>query len=193
MGAQPDPAGIVKLFLTGFMGAGKSAVGSQLAKKLGVEFVDLDAAVEGEANMSVAGLFEARGEEHFRQLEHEVLCVLSADPRELVIATGGGTPTFARNVELMRTHGTAVWLDPPFDSILARLDDKGRRQRPLFLSSTQARELFRVRRSAYATADVHVRPGGDEAPEETVLKILAAVGALSPRAGIAEPGGPVQS
>ena len=61
----------MKLFLTGFMGAGKSAVGSRLAAKMGIHFVDLDSVIEREAQRPVAGIFETGGERMFRQLEHE--------------------------------------------------------------------------------------------------------------------------
>lgn len=170
----------MKIFLTGFMGAGKTEVGSQLAELMGIEFVDLDAIVEQRRNESIAEILATRGEEEFRRLEHQALRSLATSEDSGVVATGGGTPTRPLNLELMRSAGVTVWLDTPLETILDRLDDTARRERPLFESADRARELYAQRQAAYSTADVHLRLHGDEEPVEVARRVL---GLLAERRG----------
>ena len=131
-----------RIYLTGFMAAGKTAVGGALAALLGYRFIDLDRQIEARAGLSAAEIFERRGEEAFRELEHRAL-EGTANLRQTVIATGGGAMTFERNRALIRRLGLSVWLDPGFEIILARLDEAGRRRRPLFRDPEQARSSTR--------------------------------------------------
>lgn len=165
----------MKLFLIGFMGAGKTAVGARLAARMGMEFVDLDAVIEARLDMRVARVFETRGEAYFRCLEHECLGELCADDRDLVVATGGGTPVSEQNRNLIRSSGLSVWLDPSFDVILARVDQGESDARPLFESASQARALFDERRPAYAEADITLSLGVLESPGDTAARIAEAI------------------
>ena len=165
----------MRVFLTGFMGAGKSTIGRELAALFGWPFVDLDVEIETRAGTSVAEIFKARGEEAFRALEHEALTV-ALRHSNAVIATGGGTVTFERNRQLMRNAGTSVWLDLPFRDILDRLSPGGRRRRPLFDDEDQALSLFEQRRSAYAEADLRLVLDAGETPARTASRIAARLG-----------------
>jgi len=172
-------AGSGKIFLIGFMGAGKSTVGARLAQLLSIAFVDLDSRLEEQTNMSIPEVFAELGEREFRRLESEALRRLSMRAEDLVIATGGGTATRQVNVELMRATGTAVWLDLPFETILERLDVAGRGARPLFSSPAEAEALYRERRQSYAAAGIRIAvAAGDpvSAVADSILRALDRAG-----------------
>lgn len=178
-----------KIFLIGFMGAGKSTVGARLAQRLSIAFVDLDILLEKQTNMSIAEVFAELGESEFRRLESEALRRLSTRAADLVIATGGGTATRSANVELMRATGTAVWLDPPVETILERLDVGGRKARPLFSSPAEAEALYRERRQSYAAAGIRIAvPAGDpvSAVVDSVLRALIRANSRGPN-GVPRP------
>lgn len=159
-----------RIYLTGFMAAGKTAVGKALAAILGYRFVDLDSEIEARAGCSVREIFARRGEAAFRELEHEALRATASD-RRLVVATGGGTVTFERNRALIRRLGTSVWLAPAFETLLARLDEEERAQRPLLGDPQQARELYRQRLDAYRRADIRIGVDADETAAGVAARI----------------------
>lgn len=98
------------LVLIGLMGAGKSTVGARCATVLERPFVDTDRLVEVNAGMTVAEIFETRGEPAFRALERSVVADVSASPEPLVIACGGGVALDPDNRRVLREHGVVVWL-----------------------------------------------------------------------------------
>ena len=159
------------IYLTGFMGAGKSTVGRVLGKSLDWNFLDLDPFVEERCQMSISRIFTERGEDWFRQQEHEALAAVPSQT-ETVVAVGGGALVRPDNRRLMRQRGVTVWLDAPFSLILQRLGDGERMARPLFSDEAAARALFDQRRSLYARADhaVQIRP--DSEPEAVAKYIL---------------------
>ena len=108
------------VILCGFMGCGKSTIGKNAAKKTGRRFVDMDEYIEKQAGKTVAEIFAERGEEGFRELEHEA-CVELSKKRNLIVATGGGALTFERNVEVFKGTDTIVLLDVPLRVIRLRL------------------------------------------------------------------------
>ena len=160
-----------RVFLTGFMGSGKSSVGRALADALGWLFFDLDSAVEAHAGMSVREIFERSGEPAFRELEHAALLDAVKAPEPAVIATGGGTFTIPRNVALVRQSGVSVWLNPSFATIVARIGGLGKQDRPLFRSEVEALALYRARLASYHRADHRVDVAGDETPGEVAARI----------------------
>ena len=166
------------LVLTGFMGSGKSTVGHALASALGWELVDLDARVEARTGLTVREVFERHGEPLFRDLEYEELLAALALPAPAVVATGGGTFTFPRNVALIRAAGPSVWLNPSFATISRRIGAHGKLDRPLFRNEAQALLLYRERLDAYRLADHRVDVTGDETPEEIAARVALWLGTL---------------
>ncbi len=122
---------MMRIYLTGFMGAGKSSVGEHLSRLLGYPMLDLDREVEVRSGLGVREIFTDHGEATFREWEHACLKE-TARLEDAVVATGGGTMTFPRNVAVMRQLGRSVWLHPSFATIAGRLDADGRAERPLF-------------------------------------------------------------
>ena len=119
----------MNVYLIGYMGSGKSTAGRKLAVRLNRSFVDLDSALEQHAGMPISAWFTSKGEDDFRKAETQLLTEFSAQ-KDLVIATGGGTPCFANNLELMKKTGVVVYLDMDVDQLVSRLKS-GQAQRPL--------------------------------------------------------------
>jgi len=160
----------MRVYLTGFMGSGKTTVGSLLARRLGWSFVDLDAEVERAAGCSVRELFDRRGEAAFRALEHHALAATLAED-DVVVATGGGTLTFAANRELVGQRGFIVLLNASFDTIRGRIGARGKDDRPLFRDEQQAWTLYQERLPAYRGADATVDVGPADEPAEVASRI----------------------
>lgn len=156
-------------FLTGFMGSGKTTVGRLLARRLGRPFVDLDAEIELRAGRAVREIFAEGGESLFRAIEHDTLSEV-AGRSEAVIATGGGTVTVQRNLDILSRSGVTLWLDPPFAVIVRRIGVEGKADRPLFEDETQALELYRARLPAYRRADLRLSVEEREQPEEVAAR-----------------------
>lgn len=161
-----------RIYLIGFMAAGKSAVGSRLAGALGFRFEDLDRMIELSTGARVDEIFELSGEDWFRDREHECLQRTEAFERA-VIATGGGTMTFERNRALISRLGVSVWLDPPLEVLFERLERGGRAKRPLFRGREQARLLFDSRRDAYRMADLRIEPSSRDTADGIAARIAA--------------------
>jgi shikimate kinase len=107
------------IFLVGPMGSGKSAVGRQLAQRLGLTFIDSDAEIEARTGVDVACIFDREGEAGFRTRERDVIDLLTRQPRTL-IATGGGAVLDAHTRERLRSRGCVVYLRTSVDQQLAR-------------------------------------------------------------------------
>jgi len=160
----------MRIYLTGFMGAGKTTVGRLLADRLGWPFVDLDAEVESRTGRSIRDLFAAAGEPEFRRLEREALAAtFAADP--LVVAVGGGTLADPAVLEAARARGLVVFLNPPFATIAARIGGLGKSDRPLFRDEASALALYRERLAAYRRSDLTVDVGPAETAEEVAARI----------------------
>lgn len=148
------------LILTGFMGTGKTAVGQEIARRLGREFVDMDALLEDREAMTVGSIFRQKGEARFRQLEAS-LCRELAARQELVIGTGGGALIPDANHEILSASGPVVCLTASPDEILRRLEVT--EDRPLLdVADRQARvaSLLAERREAYARIPLQVDTTG---------------------------------
>ena len=120
---------MIRIILTGYMGAGKTTVGRQLAKDLGVPFYDLDWYIESRRHKSVAQLFSEMGEEAFRRIEHNMLHEV-AEFENVVISCGGGTPCFFDNMDYMNAQGQVVYLKATADVLMQHLK-MARTERPL--------------------------------------------------------------
>ena len=152
------------------MGAGKSTVGRALARLLSWDFVDLDQKIERTAGVTIPEIFSAYGEPGFRQREYAALSVLATMPRA-VISTGGGTFVQEKNRELIQRTGTAVWLDPSFDLLWARLS-KSPKKRPLLGDREATHELWQTRRAAYEQALLRVGMESEQPPEEVAEAVV---------------------
>lgn len=127
--ATPEAATLDRpVFLTGFMGCGKTTLGRAVSALCGIDFVDLDEAVEQRAGLTVSEIFARHGEAAFRQLERDELQRQSRRP--VLIACGGGTPCQPGMAGLMGTLGTVVWLRADTDVLVRRLLEFGE-TRPL--------------------------------------------------------------
>ena len=153
----------MRVFLIGFMGAGKTTTGRALARRIESLFVDLDGRLEASLRMKVAQVFRERGESFFRAEEARQLAAC-ARFGSLVVATGGGTFTLPGNRELIRRLGVSVFLDLPWGEVVRRLPGK-QGERPLFGSPEKAFELYTQRLPHYRSADLVVRPEPDEDAE----------------------------
>jgi shikimate kinase len=156
-----------KIYLVGFMGAGKSTTARALGRRLGWRVEDVDEQVEARERRTVADIFGDRGEAYFRAAEREIVRQLAAE-REVVVATGGGTFADPDNRALIRADGAAIWLDVPFDVALQRAPRDGRR--PLATDRAQFEALYLARRAAYQQA--HARFDASVPTEELVERIL---------------------
>jgi shikimate kinase len=161
------------IFLVGFMGSGKTAVGEALARLLGVEFVDTDRLVEQREGRSIERIFGESGEEHFRAVEWEVLRSLDG-LGHAVVATGGGMFLSAVQRRWMRRRGITVWLDLSLDEARRRVGRGA--ERPLWRTDDPVgqRALFERRRAAYALCQLRVpaAPGG---PADVARRVIARI------------------
>jgi shikimate kinase len=143
------------VFLVGFMGSGKTSVGSSLARRLGWSFVDIDAAVERAEGRPVEAIFRESGEGRFREAEWRELRALEGG-RRAIIATGGGLFLSVAAREFVRRQGVSAWLDVPLEVAERRV--AAGRARPLWpgADAVERRAMFERRRATYALADVRV-------------------------------------
>ena len=156
---------IDKIYLVGFMAAGKTTVARALSARLGWRAEDVDELIEARERRAIADIFARQGEPYFRDVEREILKLL-LPLRHAVVATGGGTFMDAGNRAAINVDGLSVWLDVPFELLLARLPADGRR--PLAADRAQMERLFALRQTAYAQA--HVRIDARAAPAEEIAE-----------------------
>jgi shikimate kinase len=153
------------IFIIGYMGAGKTTLGAQLASRLGYRFLDLDDLIVSETGCSIVQLFEQSGEVAFRIKEREVF-LKHIDDTDTVIATGGGAPCYSDNMDLMNAKGLTIFLDVPFEIILERIKEENW-HRPM-LKDVAAEKLpefikthLESRMKYYRQAKLKVKPGDD--------------------------------
>lgn len=159
------------VYLTGFMGAGKTTAGQALARLLRRRFVDLDDLVVRRLGMSVPQAFATLGEPAFRAAESAELEKISRQKRQ-VVATGGGLPVDPANRRLMQGTGRVICLDSSLLGCRERLGDQGTAGRPLWQDPAALEALYAGRRQAYA--DCHQAVGVDGLDPAQVLEALAA-------------------
>lgn len=118
-----------RVILVGFMGSGKSTLGKKIARKLDVPFIDSDTEIEAHFQKSIGELFAEFGESHFREIEREYIEALDLR-KEFVLATGGGMPCFANNMDSLNRIGTTFYLERSAKELAHRLAN-AKSQRPL--------------------------------------------------------------
>ncbi|RKN80294.1 shikimate kinase [Ulvibacterium marinum] len=121
----------MKIVLIGYMGSGKSTIGKILADELGLDFLDLDAYIEYSEGSTIPRLFEEKGEIHFRKKENEHLDRLLKEKHNFVLSTGGGTPCYGNNMEIIRKATKNVfYLKVSVGELVKRLSTQ-KSERPL--------------------------------------------------------------
>ena len=164
------------IFLTGFMGCGKTTVGRILAARLGWEFVDTDDLAERHDGRSIPKIFEESGEAGFRQVERDVLGTLNGKKR-CVVACGGGLVVGHAQRRWVARRGRVVWLDCPLETCVQRVEEGG--GRPLWAphDPVSFRSLFERRRALYALSEfrVDVSIGDANVTADRLLERLGAV------------------
>lgn len=158
------------IYLVGFMGAGKTSVGRELARHMGWTFIDLDGRLEDSFGMPVHEIFRSRGESAFREAERQSL-EWTSGLHKTVVATGGGAFCDPVNRNIMHsTGGCSVFLEVPWQVLVERLEaDHG--DRPKFTGAAAARRLYDTRVPHYKEATCTVVLTGSESPEEAAVRI----------------------
>jgi XRE family aerobic/anaerobic benzoate catabolism transcriptional regulator len=144
--------------LLGLRGAGKTAIGMRAAERLGVAFIELDALIERESGMSLAGLFELHGAAYYRRIERQALVDFLSERKGAVLATGGGIVTDEETFAILRRETRTVWLKARPEDHLARVRAQGD-LRPMANHGDALSDLRRIlaaREPLYARADVTV-------------------------------------
>jgi shikimate kinase len=160
-----------KLYLVGFMGAGKSTVAAALGRRIGWRTEDVDSRIEARERRSVAAIFAREGEPYFRDVERQIVRELLSE-RNVIVAAGGGTFAEADNRAAMLGDGAVAWLDLPLDQVIQRLPADGRR--PLAADAMQLEQLYFRRRLSYQQA--HVRVDASRPVDEVVERLLEWIG-----------------
>jgi shikimate kinase len=145
-----------KVYLVGFMAAGKTTVARGLARRLDWQAVDIDELIEQRERLSVSEIFAKHGEGYFRALERQIL-LEQTSPRHLVVATGGGTFADAQNRAAINRDGVSIWLDVPLERLVDRIPPDGRR--PLAADRAGFERLYYQRRAAYEQAHLRLDAG----------------------------------
>lgn len=142
-----------KIFLIGLPGSGKSTLGKQLAQTMQWTFIDLDSSIEGEEQKRITEIFESHGEKYFRNKESEILRMLMLKNDQFIMATGGGTPCFGENMDLMNQYGITIYLDESIDKIATRIKDDSRPLlKNVFNIENRLNELLDSRKQFYEQA-----------------------------------------
>lgn len=160
------------IFLTGFMGSGKSSIARVLSKRLQCRLIDLDSEIVAAAGCSINDIFSSRGEAVFRQMESEQLLKTAKQPGLFLVATGGGAVIADQNRLLMRDHGIIVNLEVSLEQVLKRLS--GCKDRPLFAGDTAVetvRGLMDSREQFYADAHIRIDTNG-KSVEDVAAEVL---------------------
>lgn len=163
-----------KIYLVGFMGAGKTTVARAVASRLGWRADDIDELIEARERRTVADIFARSGEPYFRTVEREILRLV-LPLRHSVVATGGGTFMDPENRAAINMDGLSIWLDVPLEELIARLPADGRR--PLAADRAQMERLYALRQAAYAHAHRRIDARGMH-PDEVAERIIERVGEL---------------
>lgn len=160
-----------KIYLVGFMAAGKSTVARALAERLRWRAEDVDELIEARERRTIAEIFQKQGEPYFRAVERDILKLL-LPLRHVVVATGGGTFMDPENRAAINLDGVSVWLDVPLAELAARIPADGRR--PLAADRAALEKLYAARAAAYSAARFRVDASGAR-PEEIAERVLECV------------------
>jgi shikimate kinase len=166
----------MKLYLVGLLGSGKSVLGKKIAEVMELPFIDLDEAIEFREGKKVSEIFSEKGQEHFRQVEADVLRKQSA-AEKFVMATGGGTPCFHDSMTFMNETGVTIFLNTPLSQIIKRMDNAQKKSRPLLANvgeeqlESKLNELLQARLPFYGLAQHSIN--GATATAQDVLQLIS--------------------
>jgi len=184
--------GVRAVFLVGFMAAGKTTVGQELARRLGWDFVDLDAQIESRERQTIAEIFRDRGEREFRLVESATLRDLTESlERDTVVALGGGTFAQPSNFELLRPWHS-IFLDTPLDELWRRTRED-MTKRPLRKDDrTEFESLYSERLPSYTQATMTIVTSGNT-PASLCAEIERRLQFGAKAGETTEPAGPSQT
>lgn len=166
----------LKIVLVGMPGAGKSTFGKALAMQLNFAFIDLDDAIEKGEKKSIKEIFQNEGEGRFRELETIYLTKVISGVEGFVLSTGGGTPCFNDNMELINKEAVSVYLEVSIEELLKRLSKDQTDKRPLFKGMDSGeivlklKNIFAQREQFYLTSKIKL--SGDDISTELLISEL---------------------
>jgi shikimate kinase len=167
----------LKIVLVGLPGSGKSSFGKQLAKQLNFVFIDLDQLIEKETGNKINKIFTEEGEGRFRELESIYLNKVLDGVEGFVLSTGGGTPCFNGNMDLINKKAVSVYLEVPLEEIFRRLSKDQLGRRPLFVGLGQGevilklKDLLATREMYYLQSKIKLQ-GEDISPEMLISEFM---------------------
>ncbi|WP_373520515.1 shikimate kinase [Aquiflexum sp.] len=167
----------LKIVLVGMPGSGKSTFGKKLAKQLSFVFVDLDQVIEKETGKSIEKIFAEEGEGKFRDLESFYLERCLSEIEGFVLATGGGTPCFNDNMDLINKESVSIFLDVSLNEIFHRLHSDHLGKRPMFAGLDEGEIILKLknleaeRESYYQQAKIKLS-GDNISTEHLMSEIL---------------------
>jgi shikimate kinase len=163
----------LKVVLVGLPGSGKSTFGRQLAKEMGFPFLDLDQLIEERYQLKISEIFSMHGEGTFRDWESLVLQDTLKQDRAYILASGGGTPCFNDNMDLIKAQAISVYLDVPLGSISRRLQTSKAQQRPLFQGLDQGELTLKLKSllvsREYFYSQAKIKLSGEDFSAELLL------------------------
>ncbi|MHC5267798.1 shikimate kinase [Enterococcus sp. LJL98] len=169
---------MVQIVLIGFMGAGKTAIGKQLAQKLRIPFLDTDQLIEEELDLTIPEIFENHGETFFRRKEAEILKKIQMQAQDGIISTGGGIVLNQDSQEVLQDFAHVVFLNVRFETLIERIQKDTENTRPLFLnhSAKAFQKLFTDRLPLYEKNGTIIVENEKKTIEEIANEILLKVG-----------------
>lgn len=168
----------MKIVLVGYMGSGKSTIGKEISKIVGISFYDLDEVIEKKEQKSIKNIFETKGEIYFRKIEHEILNDFLESNDSFILALGGGTPCYANNhVFLQNKDISSFYLKMSVEALVSRLKNE-KEKRPIIanLSNDELDEFVRKHlfdRNYYYLQSKHIISTENKSVKEISEEIIA--------------------